>query len=189
MQGLGRGTGAGRWVRGTQSGGRASGWQRGARLFGSPQCRHHPQPVAVPREWLNTQPLLANAGQPCGQLPSLYPVSQAPVLAPAPKERTREQPRRSSAVCFRALVLATTVWLVSCCAAWLGGEGTETGSRRGRTGMQKGGGDTEGRAAEWAGPWREGRPQETRSRAEERERTGGRTHRHERGGARGGAVT
>lgn len=113
-------------------------------MFGSPQCRHHPQPVAVPREWLNTQPLLANAGQPCGQLPSLYPVSQAPVLAPAPKERTREQPRRSSAVCFRALVLATTVWLVSCCAAWLGGEGTETGSRRGRTGMQKGGATRKG---------------------------------------------
>lgn len=43
----------------------------------------------------------------------------SPPHPPISRKRTREQPRRSSVICFTALVLAATVLLVSCCAECL----------------------------------------------------------------------
>lgn len=50
------------------------------------------------------------------QRPPRAPPSCPP---PPPGPHTREQPRRSSVICFTAPVLAATVLLVSCCAACL----------------------------------------------------------------------
>lgn len=56
------------------------------------------------------------ARAPWAQRPPRAPPS-GPPRPPGP--RTREQPRRSSVICFTAPVLAATVLLVSCCAACL----------------------------------------------------------------------
>lgn len=72
------------------------------------------------------------------QHPSPHPLP-GPLPPSRPRERTRGQPRRSSAVCFRALALAAIVRLVSCCTVCLGGKargcrgrGWGRGSRKGR---------------------------------------------------------
>ena len=67
-----------------------------------------------------------------------------PLPPSSPRERTRGQPRRSSAVCFRALALAATVRLVSCCTVCLGGRHEGAGGEDGGGAAGKGG-DTAGR--------------------------------------------
>lgn len=189
MQGLGRGTGAGRWVRGTQSGGEGIGLAEGGALVREPTV---PTPPPARGGAQGVAEHATSAGE---RRPALRSASVPVPSVPGPCPRPRPQgtyPGAAPQELGRLLQGAGAghdglVGLLLRCVAGRGGDRDR--EQAGEDGDAERGGDTEGRAAEWAGPWREGRPQETRSRAEERERTGGRTHRHERGGARGGAVT
>lgn len=89
-----------------------------------------------------------------GTSASPAPPATAPLPRP-PGPPTREQPRRSSAICFKAPALAAMVLLVPCCAACLSQDGVGVGAGPARTegeterkwgqGQQKGGQTDEGR--------------------------------------------